>query len=273
MSSQTAARPAVPERGLGYALRGALAITVIAMLIGGALFAWLLLAARGPSASELLPADTQLYAATVPNVAGVVEVAQLRDGLRQGFGVADPASLLEPMERLLRVSLRTDVVTWLGSEMIVAVRGIEPERLRGADPAETLLREGQLLFVISSKNDPQAAAFLQKHLAARRDEGARFAERMVGETTIYLEEGGAPSPLAAFALTNHYIVFSNSADAIEAMARGGESGQVGLAALPRFEAYREAPSSGLSVAIYTDGDPGAELIRAAVRDLFNDLAE
>lgn len=260
-------------RGLAYAFRGALIITLAAVLIGGALFAWLLLAARGPSAPELLAADTQLYAATVPNVGGVVEVEQLRDALRQGFGVANPGSLLEPIERALGVSLRDDVVTWLGSEMIVAVRGVPPGSLRGDDAAGALLREGELLFVIGSKNDPQAEAFLVKHAAARRAAGATIAERVVGETTLYVEENGAPGPLAAFALTDHYVVFSNSADAIAALIEGGAGGGSPLAEQQRFREYSAAMREGQAVAIYTDGDPGSELIRAAVRDLLNALAQ
>lgn len=272
MSSQTATGPAARQRGLGYAFGGALALTLGAAVIGGILFAWLLIAARGPSAPQLLPADTQLYAATVPNVAGVVELEQLRDALRQGFGVADPAALLAPIERTLAVSLRSDVVTWLGSEVIVSVRGAEPASLQGDDPAKALLDGGELLFIIGSKNDPQAEAFLAKHVAARRESGATIEERVVDEVTIYVEQGAPPSPITAVALIDHYVVFGNNAAALEAMARADADGP-SLAALPAFEAYQEQARIGESVAVYTDGTPGAELIRAAVRELLNDLAE
>lgn len=274
MSSQTATGPAPRERGLGYALAGALGVTLVAMLIGGALFAWLLLAARGPAAAQLLPADTQLYAATAPNVGGVVEVGQLQSALRQGFGVASPGALLAPVERLLGVSLRDDVVTWLGSEIVVAARGADPAALQGDDAAAALLRDGELLFLFASKNDPQAGAFLAKHAAARRAGGAAVAERDLGrEVTLYTVEGGAPSPIAAFALVDHYVVFSNSAAAIEALLGAGAAEGEGLAAVPAFQEYTDAIYPGGSVSIYTDGTPGAELVRAAVRDLLSDLAE
>jgi hypothetical protein len=276
MSSQTVSPRAKRERGLGYAFAGALGITLVAMLIGGALFAWLLSAASGPSAAELLPPDVQLYAATTPNVGGVVEVSQLRDALRQGFGVATSGAMLDPLERRLGVSLRNDVVTWLGSEIIVAARGATGEAAQGDPPATALLRDGELLLVFGSKNDPQAEAFLRKHAEARRAAGETIAERTVGETVIFEAQNGAPSPLAAFGLVNHYVVFSNSTAALEALARRGEAGAGAagsLAALPAFQRYRDQVTEGRSVTVYTDGSNGAELARAAVRDIINELAE
>lgn len=274
MSSQSATRPAPRERGLGYALAGALGITLVAVLIGGALFTWLLLAASGPPAADLLPADVQLYAATTPNVGGVVEVEQLQNALRQGFGVADPGALLAPVERLLGVSLRDDVVTWLGSEIVVAARGADPTALQGADPAAALLRDGEVLFLFASKNDPQAAAFLTKHAEARRAGGATIAERDLGdEVTLYTEEGGAPSPIAAFALVDHYVVFSNSAAAVEAFVAADGGAPARLGAVPAFQTYKEQINPGGSVSIYTDGTPGAELVRAALRGILGEMAE
>lgn len=274
MTSHGATRPAPRERGLGYALVGALVVTLVAILIGGALFTWLLIAAGGPAAADLLPADTQLYAATTPNVGGVVEVDQLQKALRQGFGVADPGALLAPVERLLGVSLRDHVVTWLGSEIVVAARGADPAALQGADPAEALLRDGEVLFLFASKNDPQAAAFLEKHAEARRSGGATVAERGLGdEVTLYSVEGGPPSPIAAFALANHYVVFSNSPAAVEAFARADASSPARLGAAPVFQSYKEQINPDGSVSVYTDGTPGAELVRAALRDVLRDLAE
>jgi hypothetical protein len=274
MSSHGATRPAPRDRGLGYALMGALVITLAAILIGGALFTWLLVAAGGPAAADLLPADTQLYAATTPNVGGVVEVEQLQNALRQGFGVADPGALLAPVEGLLGVSLRDHVVTWLGSEIVVAARSADPAALQGTDPAEALLREGEVLFLFASKNDPQAAAFLAKHAEARRDGGATVAERDLGdEVTLYSVEGGPPSPIAAFALVDHYVVFSNSPTAIEVLAGADEASPARLGAAPAFQSYKEQINPGGSVSVYTDGTPGAERVRAALRDILGELAE
>jgi hypothetical protein len=271
MTSQTVpSAPARRERGLGYALVGGLGITLLAAAIGGALFAWLLFATRGPNAPAMLPADTQLYAALAPNVGGVLELEQLRAAMRQNFGVTDPAALVPAIERLLGVSVRDDVVTWLGSELAVAVRNVDPALIGGADAGAALLREGEIVIVVGSKNDPQAEAFLAKHRAAREAAGETITVRTLGESTVYSAEGGAPSLVTAFGLINHYVVFSNRPAALEAMAAAPEAN---LSSTPGYPAFSEQLVPGRPGAVYTDGTPAAETARAALRDLLNGLAE
>ena len=275
MSAQTATGPAPRgshdeakvQRGIGYAFVGGLGVTLITFIVGGALLIWLFLATRGPSAPQLLPPDTQFYAAVPPNIGGVVDVNQLQSGLRQGLGVPEPASLVAPLERLLGVTILDHVATWLGSELAVAVRGVDATVMEGAKPGEALLRNGQVIFLFSSKNDPQAEAFLAKHRAAREARGATFSVEQVGDATIYVEEGGAPSPIAAFALIDHYIIFSNSPDALTTIAAGDEAS---LAGVPAFTASQEDRERS-PVAIYTDGSAEAELARAALRELITSL--
>jgi hypothetical protein len=276
MSAQTVTGPAPrgsqdgakPQRGFSYAIAGAIGVTLVTLLIGGALFTWLILATRGPSAPQLIPADAQLYAALPPNVGGVVDVNQLQSTLRQGFGVPEPASLAAPLERLIGASILDDVATWLGSELAVAVRGADSAALQAADAGEALLRDGEVIFLFGSKNDPQAEAFLAKHRAAREARGAVFSELAAGDATIYAQEGGEPSAIAAFALIDHYVVFSNSAAALRAMAAA--DGDASLASIPAFVAFQQHESHG-PVAIYTDGSAEAELVRAALRDLIAGL--
>jgi hypothetical protein len=270
MSAQTVTGPAPRERGIVYAIAGAIGVTLIAIIIGGALFTWLILANRGPSAPQLIPADTQLYAALPPNVGGVIDVNQLQSALRQGFGVSEPAALAAPLERLIGATILDDVAPWLGSELAVAVRGADAAALQIAEPGEALLRDGELLFIFGSKNDPQAEVFLAKHREAREARGAVIGAAQVGEVTIYAEEGGAPSPIAAFALIDHYVVFSNSADALRAMATADGEGGSSLADLPAFVAAKDHGGHG-PLDLYTDGSAEAELIRAALRDLINGL--
>jgi hypothetical protein len=272
MSAQTVSGPAPRERGIGYALVGALGITLVAIILGGVLFAWLISAARGPSAPQLLSADTQFYAALPPNVGGVVDVNQLQDALRQGFGVPDPASLVTPLERLIGASVNNDVATWLGSEIVVAVRDVQAGDLQTAESAQALLRDGEVLFFFASKNDPQAETFLAKHRASREELGATFSATTVDEVTIYAQEGGAPSPIAAFALLDHYVIFSNSPAAIEALATADPQSGAGLAELPAFAASQDHGEHGLPINVYTDGSGSAELIRAALRQLITGLA-
>lgn len=271
MATHTVGGRAPRERGLWYAVAGGAAIMLLSVLVGVAFFAWLLLAARGPSAPELLPADTQLYAATSPNVGGVVEVEQLQRAMREGLGVAEPAALLAPVERLLGVPLEGNVGTWLGSEIAVAVRGLDPAAIEGGAAAEALLRDGEVLFFFGSKNDPQAAAFLEKLRAAREAEGVGVTTAQRGETTVYTVETGEPSPLAAFALVQHYLVFSNSPAAIEALVAAGDGLPGGLAQAPGFAAFQEQLGPRQAGAVYSDGTPAAEAARAALRELLSGL--
>lgn len=277
ISLQTQPAPGSPprERGLGYALLGGLAITLVSMIIGGAAFAWILIASRGASVPELLPADTQLYVALTPNVGSVIEVTQLRQALRDELAIIDHEALLLGVANLAAVPLGDgNLGTWLGSELGVAVRGADAAGLAGDDPAAALLRDGELVFFFESKNDPQAAAFLEKHRAARAARGETISAEARGEVMIYTQTGGPPSPIAAFALIEHYVVFSNSRLALEALADTAvavEQGQAQLAVLAGQPAFSQA-SPGPSGLGYNDGSADAEAARVALRALLIELS-
>ncbi|MCX7792608.1 MAG: DUF3352 domain-containing protein, partial [Chloroflexaceae bacterium] len=234
---------------------------------GGLLFAWLLLATRGPSAPALLPVDVHLYAATTPNIGGVVEGEQLRRTLRDGLGIPEPEALVAPIEALLGVSLREHVAPWLGSEIAVAVRGADPAQLRSADPGVALLEHAEVVFLFASRNDPQALAFLDKHRAAREARGETIATLERNGATIYYARGGEPGPIAAFALIQHYVVFANRPEALERLALAEAGTGATLAQTPGFIRFQEDRTAARAGAIYTDGTPAAEEARAALRDV------
>ncbi|MFV9506989.1 MAG: DUF3352 domain-containing protein [Oscillochloridaceae bacterium umkhey_bin13] len=272
MSAHSLPQPAQRERGLGYFLLGGLGITLIAMVIGGGFFAIILFASRGPAAAELLRADTQLYAALAPNVGGVVEVSQLQRALREGLGVTDPAPLLPAIEALLGVSLGDgNLGTWLGSEMIVAVRGFPGSTGSGPEAAATLLREGEVVFLLGSKNDPQASGFLAKHYEARLARGETLNRETLGEVQLYYQVDGPPSPITAFALINHYVVFSNSPEALRAMATLTPGTSEALATAPGFAVFEETLLRQRNGAVFTDGSAQAESARAALREVLMGL--
>lgn len=259
--------PALRERGPAYALLGGLVITLISIVVGGSLFAWFILTTRGPGAPALLPADTQFYAATTPNLGGVADVAQLRHILSADLGIPDPEALVEPVATLLGVNLPDDVAAWLSSEIAVAVRGVEATDLQTPDPGSALLRHGEVLFLFGSKNDPQAAAFLDRRRAARLERGERIGSVERNGITIHYAETDVPSPIAVFALIHHYVVFSNRLAAVEALAQAEIDADDRLARLPAFVRFRQQHTPGRTSAVYTDGTPAAEAIRAALRDL------
>lgn len=274
MTQQTLERPAgAPrkERGLGYAIIGGLGVTLLAVLIGGGLLAALMLARSDVAPADLLPADTQLYLGLPPILSDVPEPARVAAVLNQGLGISDAGALVDGAAAKLGVDLRDDVVTWLGSQMALAVRGLDQQAIQGPDPALSLLENADVLIFLGSRNDPQAEIFLDKHLEVRRNRGDRVAEIQAGDTTVYVSEGVAPTPLAAVALIDHNIVFANRAEILVEMA--SRSGEGRLAEVPAFAAFREQLTPRDSSGLYTDGSPAAEAARAALREVILALGE
>ncbi len=272
MSTPTTISASARERGPGYALLGGAAITLVAMVVGGALFGWIFLASRGPSAAELLPADVQLYAAVAPNVGGVVEVQQLQQVMREGLGIAEPERLLPAVEDLLGVPLgEGNVGTWLGSEIIVAVRGVEPGLLQSGDASAALLNEAEVIILLGSKNDPQAQAFLERHRTAREARSETITASEQSGALIYTQTGGSPSLVSAFGLIEHYVVFSNSRAALEQLATASEVTSARLKQAPGFTQFSSELATARSGAIFTDGSPESEAARAALREVLSKI--
>lgn len=264
MSTKTL--PAPRERGLGYALAGGALITLASVAVGGVLIAWFLLSQQGVGPAELLAPDTQLYVALAPTLGDMPEPERIATALRENFAITDQEALKSAVASLLGVDIDSDVITWLGSELVVAVRGLDPGALSGDGQGAQLLGSADVLFIISSRNDPQATAFLTKHLAFRRDRGDQIVEAPAGAVTIYSQAGGAPSPIAAVALVEHHIVFANRPEAIRAMVDQLGRGD-SLADLPAFAAFSERLSPRTASGLYDDGSPAADVARSAIRDL------
>lgn len=258
------------ERGLGYALAGGLGITLLAILLGAAYWLWFYTSQRGASPPQLLPADTQLYITTAPAFGDTPDFDQLTAALRNELGIQDAAALGDAAIRLSGVSYDSNILTWIGSEVAVSVRGASADDLTSADPGDSLLTNAEIVFFFSSRNDPQAEVFLTKHLAAREARGERIISRQVGEVTVYEQESGPPSSIAAFALIEHYIVFSNRADALLALA-SHESDDGSLSSLPSFAAFRERLSPRIAAATFSDGSQDAEAARSALRQILDSL--
>jgi hypothetical protein len=270
--NQSPAQPATrgaSERGLGYAFRGAVAVVAISLVLGGIFIFWFLSVTRNERSAALLPADTQLYAALAPNVSDVPDLARVSEALQRTLDVTDSDEAAARANRWLGVEFGEHIVTWLGSDVAIAVRGFDPASAGNAGASEQLLRNGDLLFLLASRNDPQANVFLQKHLEARAARGDTITSITAGETTIYVQEGGEPSPIAAFALVRHYIVFANRPEPIVAIAEERMVAEESLLALPEFQAYAEQLTPRVAGALYTDGSSAAVAAREALRDLLN----
>ncbi|NTV62546.1 MAG: DUF3352 domain-containing protein [Oscillochloris sp.] len=261
--------PKRSSHGLGYALLGGLGITLIAVLLGGAYLTWFLSAQRAPSPAALLPPDTQLYLGLAPTISNMPEVEQLDSLLRDQIGLDDPLQVRDAAIELLGVEYYTHVATWIGGSMAVAVCGLD---VQGEASADRLLREGQIVFIIGSRNDPQAQAFLEKHLAARAARGDQIASRQVAGTTIYIQEQGALSPIRAFTLFEHYIIFANRPDVIQAMIERVNTGNANLAQVPTFAEFSAGQSAIAPGGHYSAGDDAAQIALPSLRELLANLA-
>lgn len=261
--------PKRSERGLGYAVLGGLAITLIAVLLGAAYLAWFLSAQRAPSPAALLSPETQLYLGLAPTISNLPEVEQLDSLLRDQIGVTDPLQVRDAAIKLLGVEYYTNVATWIGGSMAVAIGGLDAQSEASAD---RLLREGEVVFILGSRNDPQAQAFLEKHLAARAARGEQIRSQQVGGITIYVQEQAAPSPISAFTLFEHYIIFANRPDAINAMIERLNAGDASLAQVPAFAEFSAGLTSRTPGGRYSAGGAASQAALMALRELLANLA-
>nr|WP_044200596.1 DUF3352 domain-containing protein [Oscillochloris trichoides] len=258
--------PVPRERGLRDAFIGGLGITLIAILLGAAYLFWFLSAQRAASPAALLPPDTQIYVTMPPAISNLPEVARVDAGLRDQIGVADPERVRTAMVTLLGVDYYEAIATWIGGSMALAVRD-----MNSSDPSH-LLEAGEFVAIIGSRNDPQAQAFIEKHHAARIARGERITSQQVGSTTIYVQEDGPASPIRAFTLFEHYVIFSNRTEAISAMINQLEQGTPSLEQLPAFTQF----SAGLNnqgAGRYTNGAANAEVALSGLRELLTRLGE
>jgi hypothetical protein len=115
-----------------------------------------------------------------------------------------------------------------------------------------LSEEGQVVFIFSSRDDPTAARFIDQQLIDRKAKGQRFRDVSVGLVTIHVQEDAGNSPVAAFSLLKHYVVYSNSVDAIRAMIERDPEGQDTLAADPRYATARQALEGTRAGFMYLD---------------------
>ncbi len=265
---------AVPrrERGLGYALMGGLGITLVAVLIGAVYWFWLFTLQRAASPAELLPADTDLYVTLSPSLGDMPDGTQVASVLRDQLGVGDPQRVRDGVTHLLGVDYNKNVLTWVGGTLVVTVRGMDGTGDgAGEGTARQLLREGEVIFMIGSRNDPQAEAFIEKHLAARAIRGDTMVRTTVGPATVYAQEGGTPSPVAALTLFEHYLIFSNRPTAITAMI--GRLGGAGdrLSAVPGFAQFSDGLTERVPGGRYSSGNATPQTELSALRELLLNL--
>jgi hypothetical protein len=238
------------DNGLRRAVVGGLAVVGVAIVLGLVAFTLLISAQRTVSPAQLVGSDTQLLLVLQPNLREAANIELLRSQYRPLFddGVPSPAGLL--IDALLNVDYSSDVARWIGPEMAVAVSGLNDANLPNSVAA--LSEQGHVVFIFSSRDDPTAARFIDQQLIDRKAQGERFSDVSVGLITIHVQEDAGNSPVAAFGLLKHYVVYSNSVDAIRAMIERDPEGQDTLAANPRYLTTRQALEGSSAGFMYLD---------------------
>ncbi len=254
----TAVPPRKGARGLVIGLiGGGVALLIIAVLVVVAVFASGMLFSRPGSIPQLVGADTQFYATITPNLSDLPNIQQLQSAYPDLFIDQDASASNQGLEEVLGVSFEADIMPWIGTEMAVAVRGIDPTLVSLTTPdsqmMEELAREAELAIILTSRDDAQAQAFVDKHRAHREAQDQTFEETNHNGVNIYVWQEAGNRPDAAFAVVPGYVIFANNPAMIQAMAERDPEGSDTLISNPRFNVVKEnLPDTAVGY-VFVDG--------------------
>lgn len=271
MAQPYAPAPApTPERKLpvvGLLIAGG--VLLLALLVGGGVFAYNTVFQRPNAIPQLLAADTQLYIAVTPNLSDVPNL----DRLRRAFPTEDDAPLDEDLskqlEEQLGVSFQADIAPWIGPEAAFALTNFPVDAIASAGDlgATDLPNATDALFILSSRDDRAAQTFLDKQRAHREGKGETFTSTEVQGVTVYSQEGDEKTPLSSFAIVRRHVVFATSPDLIGAIAARDPRGEATLERNPRFQEVRAALPENRLGYLYLDAAPLVQLVEASSEDL------
>jgi hypothetical protein len=245
--------------GLGLVAAGGVA----AVLVYQAVFA------RPAAIPTLLGADTQLYATLTPNLSDLPNVQRLQEAYPQLFVDQDSSDADDQLEDLMGVSFAEDIQPWIGTEMAIAVSGIDADRIAEAQQdssaGEEILRRARVIIVLAARDQAKAQAFLDKQRTNRAARGEEFVETTHQNITIYTQQDAEGSPIAAFALIKQHVVFaSDPAQLTEMIDRDG-GGEDTLEKNTRFQKVKAALPSAAAGYVFADGPLIADTAVAALR--------
>jgi len=254
----TAVPPKKGGRGLMIGLiGGGVALLIVAALVVVAVFASGMWFSRPGSIPQLLGADTQFYATITPNLSDLPNIQQLQSAYPDLFIDQDTSASNQELEEALGVSFEADIMPWIGTEMAVAVSGVDLTLVSPTTPdsemMEALAREAEIAIILTARDDAQAQAFLDKHRAHRESQGQTFDQTNVNGVNIYTQQAADNSPATAFATIPGYVVFANNPAPIEAMAERDPERSDTLASNPRFNTVKDnLPNTAVGY-VFVDG--------------------
>lgn len=257
------------NRGLLYGLIGGGIVVVLAIAAVVGVLAYNMLQ-RPSSIPQLLGADTQVYATLTPNISDIPNIQRLQKAYPQLFDSQNPADADKQLEELLGVKFQEDVTPWIGTEMAVGVSGLKDfpvnSQTMDSDAMEKFAEQVKITFILSSRDDAKAQAFLDKQRTHRADQGEQFDEISHKNTKIFAQRDSKNSPITAFALVKKHVVFASNADVIKAMIDRDGNGTDTLEKNANFNSIKaNLPSTAVGY-VFVDGTSLSELTSKAVEE-------
>ncbi|NNJ12312.1 DUF3352 domain-containing protein [Chloroflexales bacterium ZM16-3] len=244
---------------------GVAALLVIAIGVG--ILAWQLLGRRPNSIPQLLAGDTQIYAAITPNLSDLPNIDRLRKAFPEAMDYQNNATTNDQMKELMGVTFNDDIAPWIGTEMAAAASGLpfdqmfDPGGAGSLDSAE-ITDQAQVILVLTSRDEKAAQAFLDKQRLYREGQGQQFTSSEAQGATIYAQQGGDPSPIAAFGIVRGNVIFATGPDLIAGIAARDPNGKDTLAASAHFQQVLAALSPDRLGFVFIDGAPIARSLQA-----------
>ncbi|NTW00749.1 MAG: DUF3352 domain-containing protein [Oscillochloris sp.] len=248
---------------------GVLALILIA--VGAVVLAGQLFTKRPNSIPQLLAGDTQIYAAITPNLSDLPNIERLRQAFPEAVDYQNDESVNKQLKESLGVTFNEDVAPWIGTEVAFAISGIPFDDMLNPEAAalgeSPDITNSKVVFVLTSRDEKAAQAFLDKQRQFREGKGEQFTSSQAEGATIYARQGGDPSPIAAFGLVRGNVIFATNSDLITAIATRDANGKDTLAASTRYQQVLAALSADRLGFVFVNGEPMAQALQAN-RDQF-----
>ncbi|ACL26523.1 DUF3352 domain-containing protein [Chloroflexus aggregans] len=261
-----------PRRSPLFLIIGGLVIGGLLIIVGGGALVWSMINQRGSAIPELLPAETQIYAAITPNLSDLPNIDRLRRAFPETFDYQNTDQTSDFLQERFGVTFADDIAPWIGAEVAVAVYGLPIEQLSAVvgelsnpfNPPATLnpledadLRNTNVLLIVAVRDQRAAQAFLDKQRTFREAQGERFTNSTTNGVTIYESESDETA-FAAFALARNMVVFANNATSISTLIE--QRSETALARSAQFQAVSQRLPTDRIGTIYLAGDGLARFI-------------
>ncbi|MEF3275595.1 MAG: DUF3352 domain-containing protein [Chloroflexus sp.] len=257
-------------------LIGGIAIGLLLVLVGAGALVFNLVNQRSSAIPELLPAETQIYAAITPNLSDLPNIDRLRRAFPETFDYENTETTTDFLREQFGVTFDADIASWIGPEAAIAIYGIpieqlskqvNPDGISPLNPPNTFgplngitPRDINMLLIVAARNQQAAQAFLDKQRTFREQQGERFTRTTVGNVTIYTSESDE-TPFASFAIARDMVVFASNEASIRALIE--QRSETALARNAQYQAVSQQLPSDRIGTIYIAG----EVVARALNDL------